>query len=173
MPTTLTNDMNQPLKVLSTAPQSATNKCLKLTASPASHVLTCCAVLCSPRAAVRPCSGFEPDATQYLLMLALVPSSVGLLLSLGMNYVPFVETSEVAHPNSRWSARSRCGCSSMQHGAADSLTNLRFPGSECSSFVQQVVCHCHQGPVSTKSSGHLLSPDMHVSSLSLCRGAGF
>lgn len=45
VPTTLTNDMNQPLKVLSTAPQSATNKCLKLTASPASHVLTCCAVL--------------------------------------------------------------------------------------------------------------------------------
>jgi hypothetical protein len=45
-------------------------------------------------------------------MLALVPSSLGLLLSLGMNYVPFVETSEVAHPNSRWSARSRCelGC---------------------------------------------------------------
>jgi hypothetical protein len=40
-------------------------------------------------------------------MLALVPSSLGLLFSLGLNYVPFVETSEAAHPNSRWSARSR------------------------------------------------------------------
>lgn len=54
-------------------------------------------------------SAFEPDATRYLLMLALVPSSLGLLLSLGLNYVPFVETSEVAHPNSRWSTRSRWG----------------------------------------------------------------
>lgn len=53
------------------------------------------------------CSAFEPDATRYLLMLALVPSSLGLLFSLGLNYVPFVETSEAAHPTSRWSARSR------------------------------------------------------------------
>lgn len=60
-----------------------------------------------------PCSAFEPDATRYLLMLALVPSSLGLLLSLGMNYVPFVETSEVAHPNPRWSARSRCAVSAL------------------------------------------------------------
>jgi hypothetical protein len=55
-----------------------------------------------------PHSAFEPDATRYLLMLALVPSSLGLLLSLGLNYVPFVEASEMAHPSSRWSARSRC-----------------------------------------------------------------
>lgn len=53
------------------------------------------------------CSAFEPDATRYLLMLALVPSTLGLLLSLGLNYVPFVESSEVVHPNSRWSARRR------------------------------------------------------------------
>jgi hypothetical protein len=94
---------------------------LKAAASSESHVLLCCDVL-PACAAAGPCSAFEPDATQYLLMLALVPSSIGLLLSLGMNYVPFVETSEVAHPNSRWSARSRCGQSTAQQWAADSLS---------------------------------------------------
>lgn len=65
-------------------------------------VLPCCCCCC--------CSAFEPDAARYLLMLALVPSGLGVLLSLGLNYVPFVETSEVTHPASRWSTRSRCVC---------------------------------------------------------------
>lgn len=52
-------------------------------------------------------SAFEPDATRFLLLLALVPSSLGVLLSFGINYVPFVEASETAHPSSRLSARSR------------------------------------------------------------------
>jgi hypothetical protein len=42
-------------------------------------------------------SAFEPDATQFLLMLALVPSLVGLAASFGINYVPWVEASETCH----------------------------------------------------------------------------
>jgi len=67
----------------------------------------CCCCCCDSPASPSTCSAFEPDATRYLLLLALVPSSLGVLLSLGLNYVPFVETSEVAAPTSRWSARSR------------------------------------------------------------------
>eukprot|EP00878_Enallax_costatus_P019833 GHUV01020938.1.p1 GENE.GHUV01020938.1~~GHUV01020938.1.p1 ORF type:complete len:645 (+),score=182.60 GHUV01020938.1:242-2176(+) len=37
---------------------------------------------------------FEPDAVRFLLMLAIVPPVLALLLSMALNYVPFVEVSE-------------------------------------------------------------------------------
>lgn len=37
---------------------------------------------------------FEPDAVRFLLVLAIVPPVFSLLLSMALNYVPFVEVSE-------------------------------------------------------------------------------
>lgn len=50
-----------------------------------------------PRPDTPPPSAFEPDAARYLLMLALVPSVLGVVLSFGLNYVPFVEATEASH----------------------------------------------------------------------------
>jgi hypothetical protein len=50
---------------------------------------------------------FEPDTVQFLLMLALVPSILSILLSFGLNYVPFVEASEGLHSTSWFSTEGR------------------------------------------------------------------
>lgn len=42
-------------------------------------------------------SAFEPDATRFMLMLALAPSAVAVAVSFALNYVPFVEASEGCH----------------------------------------------------------------------------
>lgn len=48
---------------------------------------------------------FEPDAVRFLLMLAIVPPVLSLLLSLALNYVPFVEASERhSSSGSSWSS---------------------------------------------------------------------
>lgn len=48
---------------------------------------------------------FEPDAVRFLLMLAIVPPVLGLLLSLALNYVPYVEASEGhSGPGASWSS---------------------------------------------------------------------
>eukprot|EP00879_Flechtneria_rotunda_P016105 GHRR01016846.1.p1 GENE.GHRR01016846.1~~GHRR01016846.1.p1 ORF type:complete len:649 (+),score=200.09 GHRR01016846.1:867-2813(+) len=39
-------------------------------------------------------TAFEQDAVKFLLMLAFVPPALGIIMSLGLNYVPYVETSE-------------------------------------------------------------------------------
>eukprot|EP00775_Hariotina_reticulata_P012752 gene12752-12881_t len=50
---------------------------------------------------------FEPDTVQFLLLLALAPSILSILLSFGLNYVPFVEASEGLHSTSWFSTEGR------------------------------------------------------------------
>jgi hypothetical protein len=64
---------------------------------------------------------FEPDAVAFLLLLALLPTVLSALLSLGLNYVPYVEASEACQHqqqlhqqqhagSSRWATtQGRCG----------------------------------------------------------------
>ena len=80
-------------------------------------------------------------------MLALVPSTLGVLLSLGVNYVPFVETTEVAHPSSRWSTRSRCGVRGMNH-------STQLVG--CSVKVGSTSCHTQGHHAGRRSEHHVL-----------------
>jgi hypothetical protein len=60
---------------------------------------------------------FEPDAVAFLLMLALLPTVLSALLSLGLNYVPYVEASEACHHTQQQQQQHAGSSSSGSHWA--------------------------------------------------------
>ncbi|KAF6251968.1 Nodulin-like-domain-containing protein [Scenedesmus sp. NREL 46B-D3] len=97
---------------------------------------------------------FEPDAVAFLLMLALLPTVLAALLSLGLNYVPYVEDSEACQHQQR--------LHQQQHAASSSSRWATTQGRFLLSFLMVGVLALYQMASAVLVGQHHLSSDGKV-----------